>query len=77
MVSRPSGEGPGDAAGEDGQSVRLTDENTFPFLPGQTTGVACPCCFRDQLLGEVIRSGTCNGCDTELEVTLSANCTPE
>lgn len=74
MASEPSGEDRPDAGGG---TFRLTGENTFPFLPGRTTGVTCPCCFRDQLLGEVIRSGTCNGCGAKLEVTLSAECAPE
>jgi DNA-directed RNA polymerase subunit RPC12/RpoP len=35
-------------------------------------GVACPVCFRDILLKDVIADGECNSCGAELELTLKA-----
>jgi uncharacterized protein (DUF983 family) len=54
--------------------VRLSESNTFQLMPGMD-GVACPNCFRDQLLREVVHGGECTGCGASLEVTLRA--TPE
>lgn len=55
----------------DAVEVQLSESNTFRLLPGMD-GVACPNCFRDQLLREVVRSGECTGCGASLEVTLRA-----
>ncbi|WP_254534997.1 hypothetical protein [Halomarina litorea] len=63
-----------DSIGSGGHSVevRLDGDNTFQFMPGPMDGVACPCCFRDQLLREVIASGRCTACGAELELALRA-----
>jgi DNA-directed RNA polymerase subunit RPC12/RpoP len=53
-------------------ACQLDSDNTFSFLPGPMAGVACPACFRDILLKEVIESGECNSCGAELELTLTA-----
>lgn len=49
----------------------LDHENTFGALPGAMTAVACPSCFNQQLLRDVIDTGRCRSCDAELELTLS------
>ncbi|MFC7227446.1 hypothetical protein N0B31_08530 [Salinirubellus salinus] len=56
----------------DRQSFTLDADNTFQFLPGPMLGVSCPTCFRDQLLREILSTGVCTHCGTELEVTLTA-----
>ena len=54
------------------QTFELDSENTFSFLPGPMAGVACPACFRDILLKDVIADGECNSCGADLELTLTA-----
>ena len=54
------------------QEFELDGENTFSFLPGPMVGVACPACFKDTLLKDVIAQGECNSCGAELELTLTA-----
>lgn len=59
-------------AGGRAQAFELDIENTFSFLPGPMAGVACPACFRDVLLKDVIERGECNSCGAALELTLTA-----
>ena len=54
------------------QTFELDSENTFSFLPGPMAGVACPACFRDILLKDVIADGECNSCGADLKLTLTA-----
>lgn len=54
------------------QELTVTRQNTFDFVPGPHIGIPCPCCFRDQLLEEVIRHGECLSCGADLELTLKA-----
>jgi hypothetical protein len=54
-----------------GMEFVLDGDNTFGALPGQMTAVACPSCFNQQLLRDVIDSGRCRSCDADLELTLS------
>ena len=54
------------------RTFELDSENTFSFLPGPMAGVACPSCFRDMLLKDVISNGECNSCGAGLELTLTA-----
>jgi hypothetical protein len=56
----------------DGQEFAVTQQNTFEFLPGPLTGIACPCCFKDQLLKDVIRDGECASCGASLELSITA-----
>ncbi|PSQ02807.1 hypothetical protein BRC94_00730 [Halobacteriales archaeon QS_5_70_17] len=60
----------GSSSGESVE-VQLSESNTFRLAPGMD-GVACPNCFRDQLLREVVHGGECTGCGAALEVTLRA-----
>lgn len=55
------------------QTFELNSDNTFSFLPGPMAGVACPACFKDILLKDVIAEGECNSCGVDLELTLTAN----
>lgn len=54
------------------RTFELDSENTFTFLPGPMAGVACPACFKDTLLKDVIAEGECNSCGADLELTLTA-----
>lgn len=56
-----------------GRTFELDSENTFSFLPGPTAGVACPACFKDILLKDVISEGECNSCGADLRLTLTAS----
>jgi len=55
------------------RTFELDSENTFSFLPGPMAGVACPVCFKDTLLKDVIAEGECNSCGAALSLTLSAS----
>jgi hypothetical protein len=66
-----------DGAGRRAQAFELDSENTFSFLPGPMAGVACPACFRDILLKDVIEDGECNSCGAVLELTLTATPTED
>jgi uncharacterized protein (DUF983 family) len=54
-----------------GMEFVLDRENTFGALPGTMTAVSCPSCFNQQLLKDVIDTGTCRSCGADLELTLS------
>lgn len=54
-----------------GMEFVLDRDNTFGALPGTMTAVSCPSCFNQQLLKDLIDSGTCRSCGTDLELTLS------
>jgi len=69
MASDPAGQ---DGTLESPQEFTVSRQNTFEFMPGPLTGISCPCCFKDQLLKEVIRTGECNSCGAGLELTLTA-----
>ncbi|MFB6166527.1 MAG: hypothetical protein ABEJ31_15315 [Haloarculaceae archaeon] len=71
MSSEPAGSDDV-GSGRRAQEFTVTPENTFAFIPGPRTGIACPNCFRDQLLAEVIERGECTGCGAALELTISA-----
>lgn len=59
------------ATSDGGMEFVLDRENTFGALPGTMTAVSCPSCFNQQLLKDVIDSGTCRSCEADLELTLS------
>lgn len=59
------------------QVFELDLGNPFSFLPGPMAGVACPACFRDVLLKDVIANGGCNSCGAVLELTLTARPTDD
>lgn len=72
----------GPAEHDDGATGRVQEfsvgqDNTFEFLPGPLTGISCPCCFKDQLLKEVIVQEECTSCGADLELTLKATPTGE
>lgn len=55
----------------DAMEFVLDRGNTFDALPGAMTAVSCPSCLNQQLLKDLIETGTCRSCGADVELTLS------